>query len=100
MDYTLIWNGIHIHVIHTANVSAAYHEIYGYCLSRLEVEAISPARASLPITKTGYLSHYIRTDSIDHYDGPVAYVRLWLDSEAQNPAWLALRDTTAQLSLL
>jgi hypothetical protein len=44
----------------------------------------------LPITGTGYLSHFIQPGIIETHGGDVvAQVTAWLDGEAGKPDWLA-----------
>lgn len=68
-------------------------------MARLQVCAITPERTALPISETGYRSHFVPADSVTALGGPIEYVRAWLDHEAASPAWQAARDTACQLSL-
>lgn len=43
------------------------------------LEFWSENREPIPITETGYKSHFIHPDEIDAEGGPVAYVQAWLD---------------------
>jgi orotate phosphoribosyltransferase len=53
----------------------------------------------LPITETGYLSHFVAADAIDEAGGPVAYVVAWLDRAAQDKEWKSRIEAQRQLSL-
>jgi hypothetical protein len=52
-----------------------------------EIESIAPERAQLPITGTGYRSHFTSADTVAAYGGPAAFVEAWLESESQAPDW-------------
>jgi uncharacterized membrane-anchored protein len=53
----------------------------------LEVRVIEPERAPLPITDTGYRSHFLLAGIVEEAGGPAAYVRCWLDEAARHPRW-------------
>lgn len=93
--HRLEWNGILIEV--------RYDPCWG-CLpddiAHLEVETISPARAPLPFTETGYRSHFISPDAITAAGGPVAYVDVWLETASDTPAWREREQAARQFSLL
>ena len=95
----LQWDGITIEVRYDPDWSPAYRDIYGYPLAHLEIEAVIPAKAALPMTETGYLSHFGAPADVDAEGGPVAFVRAWLDHEAQSPAWKAAQAERRQLAL-
>ncbi|MHB0696986.1 hypothetical protein, partial [Roseomonas mucosa] len=65
----------------------------------LEVEATAPARTELPITETGYRSHFLGPAAMDEAGGPVAYVTAWLDEAAQDKAWKARQVAARQMAL-
>lgn len=69
----------------------------GYAIAHLEI--IADNRAALPITETGYRSHFVQREEVEVLGGPVAYARAWLDHEAQSSAWKAHRAASRQLSL-
>lgn len=53
----------------------------------IEVESIAPAKAPLPITETGYRSHFISPLELINDGGPVTFVIAWLDREAKGKDW-------------
>ena len=53
----------------------------------------------IPVTETGYRSHFLQTAFVEVYDGPEGYVRAWLDNEAQSPDWRKRAEAARQLSL-
>jgi hypothetical protein len=70
---------------------------YGLDVAHVEVE--SKGRVALPITETGYRSHFTSGASVEAEGGVLAYVRAWLDHEAQSSAWLEHCAQERQLSL-
>lgn len=57
-------------------------------MAHLEIRSIAPERAPLPITETGYRSHFIHTADMElsAFD-PVAEVENWIEQEASSPKW-------------
>lgn len=75
-----------------------------YCKSivaHLEIQAINPERARLPMTETGYRSHFhtIGTIERDYGGDVVACVEDWLEREAQSKDWKAYVEASRQGSL-
>jgi len=93
------WRGIRIEVRYTPSWAAYYEEIYGEPLAHLEIEALDPKRRSLPMTETGYRSHFTAPAQIDAEGGPVAYVQRWLEHEAASDNWRNQEAARAQFSL-
>lgn len=76
-DYAIIhknWNGIEIEIRWNADY-LAFDD--GRSLAHLEVQSIKPPRAPLPITETGYRSHFIEVDEVENFGGPASYVDAW-----------------------
>lgn len=67
--------------------------------SHVEIWSVRPERGPLPITETGYRSHFCPAAAIDDEGGPVAYVLAWLDDAAASPRWKAGEAARRQLSL-
>ena len=68
-------------------------------VAHLQVRSVAPERAPLPITETGYRSHFPAPDDVLSEGGPVAYVRAWLDHAAGAADWKARKDAARQLAL-
>lgn len=85
----LIWNGIKIMVTHTPNRFGDTDHI------ELNVED----RQRIPLTETGYRSHFCHESVIEPYGSALAFVHAWLDAEAQSREWLAYVEASRQLSL-
>lgn len=74
------WRGI--------GIEAIYVPVKWGVIAHLEIHTIQPPRAPLPITETGYLSHFHPCGSIEAKGGDVvAQIMAWLDEEAAKPAW-------------
>ncbi|SNZ20069.1 hypothetical protein [Cohaesibacter gelatinilyticus] len=91
--FQLTWHGIGLTVRH----SPAWYQQQQDGFVTQHIEVISDDRVPLPITETGYRSHFMNgQDALGEFEGdPVAFVNWWLDEAAQSPDWLASR----QLSL-
>lgn len=90
--YNLIWQGITIRVVHTPRRWSA--------IEHLEIRSIAPEGAALPITGTGYRSHFMPIGTVDAHGGDVAaQITAWLDEEAAKPDWLAHIEASRQHSL-
>lgn len=87
--YNLIWQGITIRVVHTPRRWSA--------IEHLEIRSIAPEGAALPITGTGYRSHFVPIGTVDAHGGDVAaQVRAWMDEESIKPDWLARIEASRQ----
>ena len=84
----IIWSGV------VCRVSFVRNWMYTSAFPRahLQLESISPARAPLPMTETGYRSHFTSAEEIDAAGGPVAYALAWLEDAAKSPAWSKTRQ--------
>ena len=63
----------------------------------LEIIVKAPKDAPIPITTTGYRSHFLPPGLIVAAGGPVAFVTRWLDSEATSKAWAKTETKWRQL---
>lgn len=92
----LVWEGVTLSIGYEPSW-LAMSEDYGP--AHLEIQAVEPERAPLPITETGYRSHFLARGIVEEAGGPVAYVRAWLDEAAREPEWKQAQSKRAQLSL-
>jgi hypothetical protein len=97
VPYSLDWHGIAVSISYAADWSPSFKEIYGSPMAHLEIRSLDGQ--PLPITETGYRSHFTNVDVIDAEGGPVEFVRAWLDHDAQLPAWQEAKAKRQQLSL-
>lgn len=79
--YLIEWQGIEI--------EALYTPVKWSAIAHLELKSINPPRAPLPMTETGYRSHFNPIGTIEaEFDGDVvACVTQWLNEEAQSKEW-------------
>ncbi|MGO7924500.1 hypothetical protein ACC755_35950 [Rhizobium ruizarguesonis] len=91
-DHLIQWQGMAISIRHVANWSNTGFD-------HLEVQTIEPARAALPITETGYRSHFLHGTTLEKHGGAVAFVTAWLDHDAKSEAWKSVKAASDQLSL-
>jgi len=86
------WQGIEIEVRYNPQWYATY--------AHLEIRSISPKCAPLPMTETGYKSHFHPQGTIEvHSGGVIGQVTAWLNREAQKPEWKAHIEASRQGSL-
>lgn len=92
-EHRLVWQDRVIEIIHTC----------GYCrqigLDHLSITCLSPERAALPFTGTGYKSHFLDEREVIMRGGAVAYVKAWLEEVGQSPEWKAHVEASRQGSL-
>lgn len=93
------WRGITVEISYEPEWMGGLAEAYGEPLAHLQVRSVSPERAALPVTETGYRSAFIAGSVITLEGGPVAFVREWLDEAANDPAWKRAQDEARQLVL-
>lgn len=96
--HALHWRGVDIEITFERDWLSIARE-HDLAASHLTVTAIQPKRAPLPITETGYRSHFLHFEDIDEAGGPVGYVQAWLDSMARSREWLDHEGASRQLSL-
>ncbi len=78
--FHLTWQGVEVRVTFTPRRWTV--------IDHLEIQSVKPERAPLPITGTGYLSHFMQPGTIAAHGGDVvAQVRAWLDEEATSEDW-------------
>ena len=93
------WRGITVEISYEPEWLGGLAEAFGEPLAHLQVRSVSPARAAVPVTETGYRSAFIAGSVITLEGGPVAFVRDWLDEAANDPAWKSAQDEARQLAL-
>jgi hypothetical protein len=98
---TIEWEGITIELRYEPDWlgMAAKYPNEGYGHAHLELRSIAPSRSPLPVTETGYRSHFLPRGEVEATGGPAAYARAWLDQAAREPAWRRQQEAARQLSL-
>jgi hypothetical protein len=95
--FAIDWDGIAVSVVYAPdwlNMSKR-----GVASAHLEITAIKPARAPLPISETGYRSLFTQAETIEAAGGAATYVLAWLNEAARDPAWIKYKAQSAQLEL-
>ena len=78
MEQNIItWRGVKIEITFTP-------EKFGM-VDHIELRAEN--KAPLPVTETGYRSHFMNRRAVAHHGGAVAFVMAWLDHEAERTDW-------------
>jgi hypothetical protein len=76
-QHNITWRGIVIEITFTP-------EKFGMAD---HIELRTEAKAALPVTETGYRSHFLPAGTVAQYGGAVAFVTAWLDHEAERNGW-------------
>jgi len=86
------WRGIEMLATHSPNyISAGW--------SHIELRVVKPKGRPVPITDTGYLSHFLDEADLKAVGGAVAFFRAWLDREADSKAYRRALARWQQLDL-
>lgn len=87
--YTLPWRNI--------TIRAIYEPARWNVIAHLEIETIDPPRAPLPITETGYRSHFHPIGTIEETGLTVIEtITSWLNEEARSKAWKEHEERSRQ----
>ena len=87
--HTVVWRDIEIEV--------TFRPKRWGVTDHLEIRSINPVDSPLPMTSTGYRSHFLGVWELDDCDGDaVAYVTAWLEDAAKSPVWLAEAEAARQ----
>ena len=86
------------------NIEITYQPRWGndsVGVSHLEIRSTIPERVPLPVTETGYRSHFFYSDEIFSEEEIKELVEDWLNKDAQKTTWKAYRheQLNQQLSL-
>lgn len=89
LNYEFDWHGITVSVCHTPNwMNISDH-----------IEVRSGGRVPLPITSTGYKSHFLHAEQLEDFRDAGEYVCAWLDHAAEADSWKQAENDRKQLSL-
>ena len=79
-SHKLIWRDVTCRVRHTPNyISRGW--------THIEIIVVKPKGAPLPITETGYRSHFLDEELLSKAGGPVTFFLDWIEREAKSKAW-------------
>ena len=97
LSYRVHWQGIWLEIRHCPYWLSAH----GDGLVTQHVEVRNDNKQALPITETGYRSHFLHGDEalVEFDDDPVAFVLWWLNDAALSKAWLDRVESERQLAL-
>ena len=62
----------------------------------VEVASMVPKKTPLPITETGYRSHFLPALELINAGGPVTFVTAWLDAQAKAKEWQKRQTARSQ----
>ncbi len=93
----MTWNGIALKVGYTPCYCKTFLKYYGHSMAHLTIEAVE--RQRLPITETGFRSHFTAAANIEAFGGVEQFVMEWLNHEAQSEEWKSYWKESRQLSL-
>ena len=71
-QHNITWRGIALEITFTPEKFGLVDHI----------EIMSDGCAPLPVTETGYRSHFIPAGTVAAHDGAIAFVTTWLEHEA------------------
>jgi hypothetical protein len=91
--FTTDWQGIALLV----SCEVRWLSLESANAAHLQIESVG--RLRLPITETGYRSHFVAAEEIAQAGGPVAYALAWLDYMGRSKEWKAYAEASRQLSL-
>lgn len=81
-------------------IEVVYYPLKWGVISYFEIQSINPEREPLPITETGYLSHFFHPDSADFSKcGVVEFIKDWLNQETAKPHWRDHIENSRQYQL-
>ena len=90
--HRLVWRDFTCRVRHTSDyISKGW--------THLELIVVKPKGAPIPITSTGYLSHFLDEDLLAKHGGPVAFFTGWIERESRTKAWAKAEFKWRQLEL-
>jgi hypothetical protein len=90
--HKLIWRDMTCRIKHTPNYLSP-----GW--THIEITVVNPKGAPLPITGTGYRSHFLDEELLTAAGGPVAFFQRWIEHEATTKAWAKVEFKWRQLEL-
>jgi hypothetical protein len=90
--FKLVWRHVTCRVRHTPNyISTGW--------SHIEIMVVKPKGAPIPITGTGYKSHFLDEELLAKGGGPVAFFSRWIEQEATTKQWAKAEYKWRQLEL-
>ena len=81
----IVWEEIAIEFTFTA-------QSFGGPFDHIELKC----KEQLPVTETGYRSHFIHPKELALFESPEAFVREWLDEAAKSSEWKLYKANSRQ----
>jgi len=98
--FNITWQGIDIEIVcYEPAYMKCHRKIYGCAMFHIEVKSISPERAPLPITETGYKSIFVSEPELAGKGGSLKYVTSYLDEKAKGKKWKNCQINSRQFNL-
>jgi len=96
LTYAATWQGITLQIRHCP----CWFSMPDDDFVTQHIEVRSQDKRILPITETGYRSHFMNgAEALTEFENdPVAFVLWWLDETAKAPEWRAKQEADRQLS--
>lgn len=91
----MIWQNIAIDIVYTPNRFPSYYKVHGTHLDHFAIAVAQP----LPISETGFKSHFVLADYVCEYETPLAYIEAWLGHAGGSKAWKKDCEKSRQLTL-
>ena len=85
----LVWNGLDIRVTFSREKEPSYINFV-----HIEIRCKEP----LPMTNTGYRSHFMQAEAFAEYDSLEVFIAAWLEEAAQSKDWKQIWEARQQLS--
>lgn len=89
-DFAIVWDGVPVDITYRQRRWKSDFD---------HIELRIPDGHILPVTETGYRSHFLPSGIVQEYGGVESFVRAWLDHEAERPDWKIRKDAARQMSL-
>ncbi|MBI1227772.1 MAG: hypothetical protein GC192_21235 [Bacteroidetes bacterium] len=96
-ELSLTWQGIAVDVTYVPDYSPSFRNTYGWSLAHLSIQR--QGKGQLPMTETGYKSHFTNAAGIEEMGGPEGYVRAWLGESGSSKEWQDYIKQERQLKL-
>ncbi len=97
--FILEWRGYEIEVSFVKSYAGAFERACGFPLSHIEINTISPPKAALPITETGYRSIFMALPEIEAQGGVKTLILNELNREAEKRGWKKMEAEERQYKL-
>ena len=94
MDFVMEWQNYRIRVAYQPNWLST---VSGLRVAHFDITTVEPSRVAMPISETGYRSHFLHPDEVTANGGPEAFVKVWLAAQAKCSGWKAVHAATQQL---